>query len=435
MTGGHLKMSNQDRDRLKVCERIDQGELTRKEGAQVLRLSYRQMRRICRRYENEGDAGLIHRNRGQRSHHAIEGTVQEAILERYQARYEGFGPTLAAEKLTEEKLQVDHETLRRWLVLRGLWKKKRHRCAHRKWRERKAHFGELIQMDGSFHRWFGGTLPADGEEHFPCLMVMVDDATGVSLARFSEEETTEAAMRLLWEWIEQYGVPLALYTDRKNVYVTDREPTVEEQLKGEAPLTVLGKACAKLKIEIKRAHSPQAKGRVERKNGLYQDRLVKEIRLAGIQTIEEGNRFLKEGFLNQMNQKFAVPPAQEADFHRPLLTGIQLQNIFCFEEIRQVQNDWTIRYENRFFQIKQENRPLPLAKGKVTVCRWLDGSLHLYDKGRELLYQELPERPRPEVPKPPPHSTLRRHVAPAATHPWRRPFLPKSLNGAAHSPG
>ena len=243
----------------------------------------------------EGDKGLIHRNRGRPSNRRKAPEVKEMALALYREQYWDFGPTLAAEKLVErDGYEVNHETLRRWLLAAGLWKRQRNRPKHRQWRERKAHFGELVQMDGSHHRWFSG------QEDKDCLMDMVDDATGRTLALMSEEETTVAAMRVLWAWVEKYGIPKALYVDWKNVYVTQREPTLEEQLSGELPLTQFGRACKKLGIEILPANSPQAKGRVERKHGVYQDRWVKELRLAGIRDIEGANQSLL-GFTESLN--------------------------------------------------------------------------------------------------------------------------------------
>lgn len=216
---------------------------------------------------------------------------------------------------------------------------------------------------------------------------------GPTLAAEKLEETAEAAMRLVVEWIERYGIPSALYTDRKNVYVTDREPTIAEQLKGEAPQTAFGRACAKLSIKIKKAYSPQAKGRVERKNGMYQDRLVKEFGLRGIREIDAANRFLKAGYLDQLNEKFSVKAALPQDDHRTLPDGADLLDIFCFEETRQVQNDWTVRYRNRFYQIKRESQTCPKAKEDVVMRERLDGSLQMLYREKSVVYESLPERP------------------------------------------
>jgi hypothetical protein len=319
-----------------------------------------------------------------------------SVLDKYRLRYTGFGPTFASEKLREQGHDVDHETLRRWLIEDGQWFKRRKRALHRGWRERKAHFGELVQMDGSPHRWFGLAHPA------ACLMNMVDDARGVTLARMSEEETTESAMRVLWRWIERYGIPQALYTDRKSVYITEREPTVEEQLAGTIPLTAFGKACQRLSITIIAAHSPQAKGRVERNHGVYQDRLVKELALQGITTIEGANALLDNGFVDGLNARFARPAAHETDFHRPVPDRMNLADIFCWEQERAVQNDWTLRHANRRYQIEKSSRPLPRPKDKAVVRTRLDGSIALLYRGAPLDYHILPLQALQTPPKAPP---------------------------------
>ncbi|MDP2949662.1 MAG: integrase, partial [Chloroflexota bacterium] len=198
--------------------------------------------------------GLVHQSRGRRSNRQTDPDVRQAILQRYDEVYDGFGPTLAVEKLAPEGYVIDHETLRRWLLAEGKWQRQRRRSPYRQRRERREQFGELVQMDGSFHHWFGSDRPQS------CLIEMIDDATGIRLSLMAKEETTEACMRLLWQWVERYGIPKALYTDKKNVFVTNRPATLEEQLAGEEPATAFGKACAKLDIAIIAANSPQAKG-------------------------------------------------------------------------------------------------------------------------------------------------------------------------------
>lgn len=367
-------MSQRERSRLVMMSRVRDRKLTIREASEVLRISYRQGRRIYKRYTEEGDRGLIHRNRGQPSNRRKPLEVKEAVLRLYREQYWDFGPTLASEKLLErEGYEVDHETLRRWLKGAGLWERQRRRPKHRQWREPKAHFGELVQLDGSHHEWF----EERGEKG--CLMDMVDDATGKTLAIMSEEETTAAAMKVLWAWIEKYGIPKALYTDWKNVYLTKREPTLEEELSGELPLTQFGKACKKLEIEIVPASSPEAKGRVERKHGVYQDRWVKELRLAGIGDIETANQFLP-GFAEKLNAKFAKQPRSSADYHRPVPEELDPGSVFCLEETRTVGNDWVVRYKNRFLQILPQSN-LPPAKNKVTVQERLDSSIHLVYRG------------------------------------------------------
>ena len=408
-------MSQRERSRLVMMARVREEAMTIKEASEVIGVSYRQSRRIYKRYREEGDKGVIHRNRGRPSNRGKDCKVKEAVLRLYREQYWDFGPTLAAEKLGErDEYEVDHETLRRWLLAAGLWKRQRKRAKHRQQRERKPHFGELVQMDGSHHKWF----EERGEEE--CLMDMVDDATGKTLALISEEETTRAAMKVLWAWVERYGIPRALYVDWKNVYVTQREATLEEQLAGELPLTQFGRACQKLGIEIITASSPQAKGRVERKHGVYQDRWVKELRLEGIRDIEGANQHLC-GFTDGINAKFAVEPRSSADFHRPMPEDMDLRGVFCREETRTVGNDWVVRYNNRFFQIVSQSN-LPPAKRRIMVQEHLDGSIHMLYRDRDVLFTEIKELPgKPMVthqkqqnPEP------KRKYTPPPDHPWRR---------------
>lgn len=417
-------MSGKERRWLVELELVVQGKQGLVAVARRLGMSYRQAKRVWRRYREEGARGVVHRSRGRPSNRGYGAEVRERALGVYRERLEGFGPTLASEKLVEwGVVEVDHETLRRWLVREGMWQRRRKRGPHRQWRQPRARFGELVQLDGSHHDWFG-----TGER--ACLMNFVDDATTTTLARMEAEETTEGAMRSLWGWIERYGVPLALYCDGKTVYVTGREPTVAEQLAGEPPLTAFGKACRRLGIEIIRAYSPQAKGRVERSHGVYQDRLVKELRLRGITTIEGANALLDGGFVARLNERFATTPAVAEDAHRPVPPGLDLATVFVFEESRCVANDWTVRYSNRYFQITGPQQGMPRPKARVTMQRRLDGSLHILYRGRELCFREVPlaARVKPTRPVPMAQTTSpRAPQRPRPDHPWYRPFSPRAL--------
>lgn len=417
---GHLLMSAKERKRKSVFDRVLEGGLSLKAAAELLGLSYRQCRRSYKRFCEEGDRGLVHRSRGRRSNRAKPARLKRAVLARYRRRYPGFGPTYACEKLAEQGYHLCAESLRQWLLADGQWHKRRKRATHRQRRERKAHFGELVQMDGSHHRWFG---PEAGQA---CLMNMVDDARGTTLALMAEEETTEAAMGLLWQWVERYGIPKALYTDKKTVFVTEREPTLEEQLAGEEPRTAFGTACAKLGIELITAHSPQAKGRVERKHGVYQDRLVKELRLRRMSTIAGANKLLGNGFVDQLNAKFEHVARSDEDFHRRVPQRMNLAEVFCFEHRRTVQNDWTVRYRNRHYQIAKENRPLPRPKDKVVVRVLLDATMQFIYRDKPLAFTAIaPPPPRANrtvaADAPPgPKTRARPQPKPAPTHPWRQ---------------
>jgi hypothetical protein len=420
--GGHLLMSEGDRLRKVILEGVRDGRVTLKIAALRLGVTYRQLRRIWKRFQDEGDPGLIHRSRGRPSNRSKPASLRDRAIRRYRERYEGFGPTLACEKLAEEGVVLDHETLRRWLIEERLWAGPKSRTRHRAYRERKARFGEMLQLDGSPHRWFGRHEPE------ACLMNMVDDATGTTLSLMTESETLEGAMRLLWHWIERYGVPVALYTDRHTIYRAFRQPTLQEDLAGEEPLSSFGRACKKLGIAILTAHSPQAKGRVERKHGVFQDRFHKELALQDITTIAAANVLLQEGFVEDLNRRFAVPPADPADAHRPLAKGENLAAILCREKSRFVSNDFTVRYESRWYQITRDNRSLPKPRFRVTVRTLLDGTMELLLDGRQLAFEAIPIHKQgvaatanPSKPRPRPAPPI-----PGPNHPWRTRLLSKN---------
>lgn len=337
MNRGAISMNEKERRRLEVLSRVSRDEILLVEAARMMRVSYRQAKRIYRRFREEGDAGLVHRQRGQRSNRSTPAEVQERILARYRERYAGFGPTLAAEKLTEEGLRIDHETLRRWLLRSGDWQKQKPKKAQRQRRQRRPHFGELVQLDGSEHAWFG-------EEHSPCvLMNMIDDATNTTFSLLAENESTESAFAVLQGWIARYGVPQALYTDRHSVYYP---------MSG--GLTQFGRACQELGIEIIYARSPQAKGRVERWNGIYQDRLVKELQLRCTTDRERANPWLQNEFVQDLNAKFSLSPRSATNFHQLAPTQEALIRVFSHLERRKVGKDWTLRWKNRIFQLSPE---------------------------------------------------------------------------------
>ena len=418
-------LSAKERARLVELELVKARRQTVAAAAERLGISGRQGKRIWKRYRAAGTKGLVHRSRGRPSNRTLDAESKRQSLELCRTRLEGFGPTLAAEKLLEVGLKIDHETLRRWLVAEGLWRKKKKRGPHRKWRPPKEHFGELVQMDGSFHDWL-----ETGEK--PCLLDMVDDATATMGGEFFEQETTEGAMRVLWQWIERYGIPRALYTDHKNLYVSDRQPTPDEQLADQPALTAFGKACHKLGIQIIPAASPQAKGRIERRHGVLQDRLVKEMRLRGIKDLGAANALLRGGFLETINERFAHSAASRVDYHRPVPKGLRLEDVFVLEESRRVQNDWTISWDSRWFQITGPRGQMPRRRERIVVRRRLDGSRVLLCRGRALEFHEIqrrPPRPAPLI-KPTSVAPSRPISAPADNHPWRKPLTEASAQAA-----
>lgn len=350
-------MSVKEMSRGVVLARVQAGGLTLTSAAQLLRVSYRQVKRLWQRYRGGGTVALVHGNVGRPSNHARPALERAAVLAIVRAEYGGqvargagqrFGPTLAAEHLwCDHGLLVAVPTLRRWMREAGLWSPvRRLPRAHRR-RPRRAHFGELLQLDGSFHDWLEGRGPTGARR--TCLMTLIDDATGRTLGQLHAEETTWAAVALLRAWIAAHGVPRALYVDAKSVYV--RAATSAELVAGRAPLTQFGRMCATLGIEILVATSPQAKGRVERVHGTNQDRLVKKLRHAGIDTMEAANAYLAGTYWAAHTAHFAVAPASAEDFHLPRDRRVRDAEIYCLETPRVLGNDWVVRYENQALQI------------------------------------------------------------------------------------
>lgn len=412
-------LSKKELQRAGVLGRVKAGELFLNNAAEVMRTSYRNAKRLWKRYQEGGASALKHGNAGRKSNRARPAKERNKILKLVRGKYSGdektrFGPTLAAEHLaSEDKLQVHPETLRRWMLAEGLWSQARQRKQHRRRRERRAHFGELVQLDGSFHDWY------QGRGARACLMNMVDDATSTVEGHLGEEETIWAAARVLRQWIGKYGVPLALYTDWKNVYV--REPTEKEQLHGQVPVTQFGRMCQKLDIKIIAANSPQAKGRVERGNGTHQDRLIKKMGRKKISTHERANRFLQAEYLAGHNARFAREPAEPQDYHRQAPSAREMEQVFCLETERSISNDWVVRYENRYFQLERHS-DYPPRQAKVTVCEWEGGRMEIRYQGKARPHREI-EAPRPKeqvairlVDKPPRSSRWK----PPPSHPWRR---------------
>jgi transposase len=424
-------MSASELKRVGVMERVKAGTLQLGSAAQLLGISYRQAKRVYRRYRAEGAPGLGHRSAGRRSNRAMAPDVRERALTRVREKYSGpvdqrFGPTLAAEhRASEDEIVVDLETLRRWRLEAGLWSRARKRSPHRRRGERKAHFGELVQLDGSFHEWFEGRGPQR------CLLTLVDDATGRSLGRFSAQETIWAAVAVLRAWIEANGIPQARYTDWKNVYV--RKPTEEERLTETVPMTQFGRMCAQLGIRIIPASSPQAKGRIERNHGTHQDRLVKKLRRQAIGDIGAANAFLEQAYWTAHNQRFARPPASPDDFHVAVPRGVRLADVFRLEETRTVSNDWVGRYDNRYFQIERQSHRPP-ARSTVQVYETADGQIEIRYRDRVMRWQEIaaesllakqttsPQAWRP-APPPPAIAPIRvQRPRPSVDHPWRRGY-------------
>jgi transposase len=412
-------MSEEEVRRAGVLKRVKADELSQVEAAAMLRVSYRQVKRLYRRFLEEGAKGLVHRSAGKPSNRARPAQERKKILALVRKHYSGppgkcFGPTLAAEHLQEDHgIAVDAETLRRWMLAEGLWTRERKRKPYRQRRMRRGHFGELVQMDGSFEKWL--------EERGPrgCLIHMVDDASSTSLAIFDEEETTWGVADTLRAWVEKYGVPRALYVDWKSVY--HQAPTPRQKEEGVVPISQFGRMCQKLGIELIGANSPQAKGRVERGHGTHQDRLIKKMRLQKVSTYDAANAYLADTYLAQHNTKYAVAAREATDFHLRLPARFDLEQVFCLEEERIVSSDWVVQYGKRWLQIEKKGQKARVTPGATVIMRQhRDGSLSMWSGRNKLKWHELTERPQKPIPAAKDRRIVRTPVA--QRHPWRQPF-------------
>ena len=371
-----LRMSRKERDRLKVMDQLVKERINQQQAAQWLALSTRQVRRLLRRYQAQGDRGLVHRLRGRPSNRGIAAAVREQSIDLLRAKYHDFGPTLASEHLAQDDgIEACRETVRGWMRQAGLWAARRKSRPHRRRRPRRACFGELVQMDTSDHDWLEGRGPA-------CVLItMIDDATGRKLMRFYQRDTTASNMELLKLWVARHGRPLALYTDWASHFKQMPKRGQKSALKP----TQIERALLELDVRLIAAHSPQAKGRVERSHGTDQDRLIKKLRLAGIRTLEAANRFVEEIYLPQVERRFTVEAAG-ADAHRDA-AGYDLEAIFSVQELRSVANDYTVQVDCVAWQIERGEIGGGPRRTKVTVERRLDGSMRLRWGDRYLKYR------------------------------------------------
>lgn len=407
---GDVFMNAKEVERYEALQRHQRGEITLRRAARCLHLSYRQVKRLWKTYKNTGKEGLISRKRGTTSSRAFPMHRKTEILGIIREEYPDFGPTLIAEKLEErEAIKLSKETIRGWMIAVGLWtpkQEKQTRIYQR--RERRANEGELLQLDGSDHKWFEDRAPR-------CtLLVSIDDATGKIMARFEEEETTTGYFRLMQEYFEKYGIPEALYTDRYSVFKVNQ---------GEAHrLTQFGRAMKELGVEIIYARTPQAKGRVERANGTLQDRLVKELRLQNISTLEEANAFLP-AFLATYNCKFGKKATSPFNAHRPLKQKEDLQRILCVKETRKVTKNLEVSFEGKIYQIQAFNSRNRLRGNHITIIRTLNGDLLMEREEGPLEYVMLNESSDMSFildAKELVSHVEKKKWKPSHTHPWKR---------------
>jgi len=376
---GILVMSKKEREQLKIFERLASGEITQPTAAQILKLSTRWIRKKLKRYRKQGDAGLVHLNRGKPSPRRWNSKEKALAIELLKSEWRGFGPTFAVEKLSELKnIRVSVETLRKVMIANGLWTPGRKRPQYRKWRERKPMRGMLVQLDGSPHDWFEGRCPK-------CtLLVFIDDATSQILwLEFVESESFNGVAGAAKKYIEKHGRPGSFYVDYGSVFSVNLNN--EERNK----ITQFESIMKQLDIDVIHAGSPQAKGRVERCNKTMQDRLVKEMRLASISSIEGANRFIQAGnFVTRHNAKFAVQPTQDGDVHRPA-KEYNLDMIFCTRQERVVTNDFTISYKGKIIQLTKNQPAIVRPKNRVAVREHLDGKLTISIRDSLLSYKEI----------------------------------------------
>jgi transposase len=403
-----ITMSMKEAKRLHVVRQAIEKRITQAEAAQLIGLTLRQVQRIVRRIRQEGDQGICHLARGKEPNNSIPDKLKEKVLKLCRGRYYELGPTHASEKLLEtDQITVSIETLRTWFIEEGLPYRKRKKRPHRQWRQRKACRGEMIQLDGSHHDWFEGRGPR-------CvLMACVDDATGEVFARFYEYEGTIPALDTFKGYIRRYGIPQSVYLDRHSTYkATVHYERIEDQLENRQLRSQFERSLHELGVKVIHAYSPQAKGRVERLFGTFQDRVIKEMRLAGVNNHEEGNQFLSL-YLLKYNRRFAVVPAKEVDLHRPFQDKKELDRILCVRNKRALRNDFTITHDSKLFQIKDNIR----AKTVIVEDR-TDGSMHIMHNGQKLRYAEIASRPIKAETKKPPLVSARKTVKPAIDHPW-----------------
>lgn len=419
-----FRLSTKELRRMPVIRKVIEKELTRVRAAELLGLSERQVGRVAARLQSEGEGGLAHRLRGKASNRKISEAMRQQVLDLCEKRYQGFGPTLASEKLQElDGLGVNRETLRQWLMGAQKWVPRRKACKHREHRERKACRGEMIQMDGSHHNWLEGRGPK------LVLMGMIDDATGEVFGLFCDYEGTMPALDSFYHYVKKHGLPQSLYVDRHQTYQSNTGTSVDEQLEGKEPKSCFEGVVESLGVEVIHAHSPQAKGRVERLFGILQDRLVKELRLAGICTKEAANRFLLK-YWPKYNRQFNEIARSSVDLHRSVPQGKDLKRVFSIREERTVNKDNTIQFKGKRYQIKDHWQGNPPKK--IWVEERLDGKIYLMHGDRSLRYHEVEKTPA--KPKPEKKSARRATgVTPAADHPWRRSALRPSRRTPARA--
>ncbi len=414
-----------DLARQDILQRLSENKINTREASVMLHLSMRQTIRLKRKMEKKDPSLLLHKGRGKPSNRRVNADEEELITSLVKEKYLDFSPTFTAEKLREQhNITRDPRTIHRILVEANLWKKKKaynaQKQVHRTWRQRRHHFGEMIQFDGSYEHW----LEDRNHTGRMCLLAAIDDSTSnITYAQFASHEGVFPVFGFWKEYLLKYGKPQTIYLDKFSTY--NQNQPVKNEIND--TLTQFERACSELQIELIKANSPQAKGRVERLFRTLQDRLIKELRLANIETLEDANIFLQNIFVPQFNTKFSVVSTKEGDFHRPLSDHEKknISSIFSRQEKRVLQNDFTISFQKTYYQLTKEQPQVALCKKEtILVEEWTDHTIHLKLRGKELNFTVLPTRPMkqshitPSKPNTNPYAHPKAHK-PAKNHPWK----------------
>lgn len=403
-----IGLSMKERDQLVIFNKLCEREITQSAAARALRLSARWVRTKLKRFLKLGAVGLVHKSRGKPSSRAWAQEQKAWVMKLFEGQFEGFGPTFAAEKLEElYGLQISHETLRKAMINAGHWHGKQRKSKHRERRERKEYYGVMIQLDGSPHDWFEGRAPK-------CtLLVFIDDATSQLLwLEFAPSESLESLMEATRHYMRRHGRPLSFYVDFGSVFSVNTNNPERDKI------TQFERACEELDVTVIHARSPQAKGRVERSNQTHQDRLIKELRLAEISSMEEANKFAQDVYLPKHNKQFAVPAAKDGDVHRAI-DQFELDNIFCIKDSRVVQNDFTVQYKKQILQLTAHQHAVVRPKEEIVIHEQFDGKLSLFIRKIPLNFVELRAKPKKQKTyqlKP------ERCYKPAKNHPWKQSY-------------
>lgn len=387
---GHVIMSQKELVRITIMDQVITKRIKQKHASKELSISVRQVQRLAKKYKREGAKSLIHKSRGKRSNNKISQEKEVKILDIVRKKYSDFGPTFASEKLFEEdEIKISDEKLRQLMIREQLWipKKIKSKVLYQM-RQRRPSEGELVQIDGSPHKWF------EDRGDICCLIVYIDDATGkLKELHFCKVETTNDYFITTKSYIKRYGLPRAFYSDRHSIFKINTKEFNSKAIHKNTGLTQFGRSMKDLKIELIKANSPQAKGRVERSNRTLQDRLVKELRLAGISTIKEANKFASK-FMEKYNKKFAVIPISSDNAHRPLSLGTDLDIILSKQYACSISKNLTVQYKNKLYQIKTKRPAYTMKKQKATIIEKNTGKIEIIYKERKLEYTIFKKQPK-----------------------------------------